>query len=365
MPSQNKEINPRFDSLSASPKLNKEYKVFLNELKNKIRNARLKAALAVNQEVIELYWYIGQQIIEKQKTTNWGDKLIETLSNDLRHSFSETRGFSPASLKRMRMFAEYYPNIEFGSQAVTQLPWGHIQLLLFKVKDGKIREWYAEQCLENGWSRPTLEKYISNNLFDAQGCQANKATNFLVRLPSPQSQIAQDMIKNPYNFDFLGLHDEAHEREIEHASIQHITKFMLELGKRFAFVGSQVPLTINHEEFFIDMLFYNLQLRCYTVIELKATKFKPEHAGQLNFYLSAVDDLLRHPDDNPSIGLLLCKSRDKVIAEYALRGIEKPIGVSEYQLTRAIPENLKSNLPTVEEIEAELNELEDNHGENQ
>lgn len=358
MTTRNKKMKLTTDAINLSPELTKEYKIFLGELKGKIQSARLKAALAVNHEVIELYWYIGRQIIEKQKITSWGDKLVETLSRDLRHSFPETRGFSPASLKRMRMFAEYYPELKFGSQAVTQLPWGHIQLLLFKVKDEKIREWYAEKCWENGWSRPILEKYIKNNLFASQGCQANKATNFLTRLPSPQSQIIQDMIKNPYNFDFLGLHDEAHEREIEHASIQHITKFMLELGKGFAFVGSQVPITINDEEFFIDMLFYNLQLRCYTIIELKATKFKPEHTGQINFYLSAVDDLMRHPTDNPSIGLLLCKSRDKVVAEYALKSIEKPIGISEYQLTRAIPENLKSSFPTIEEIELELNELE-------
>jgi len=171
--------------------------------------------------------------------------------------------------------------------------------------------------------------------------------------------LAQELLKQPYNFDFLGLHDEAHEREIEHASIQHITKFMLELGKGFAFVGSQVPITIHDDQFFIDMLFYNLHLRCFTVIEFKATKFKPEHAGQLNFYLSAVDDLMKHENDNPSIGLLLCKSRNKVVAEYALKDIQKPIGVSEYQLTRAIPENLQKDLPTVEEIEAELNESED------
>ena len=257
------------------------------------------------------------------------------------------------------MLAEYYPSIEFGSQPVTQLPWGHIQLLLFKIKDENIRSWYATQCLENGWSRHTLEKYIRNNLFSAQGCPANKTTNFLTQLPAPQSSLAHDMIKNPYNFDFLGLHDEAHEREIEHASIQHITKFMLELGKGFAFVGSQVPITINEDEFFIDMLFYNLHLRCFTVIEFKATKFKPEHTGQLNFYLSAVDDLMKHKDDNPSIGLLLCKSRNKVVAEYALKDIQKPIGVSEYQLTRAIPEELQKDLPSIEEIEAELNESRD------
>lgn len=358
MTEKSKNIKTKVQETAISLKLDREYKTFLNDLKSKIQSARLKAALVVNHEVIELYWYIGGQIIEKQKTAHWGDKLLEALSSDLRHSMPETRGFSPTSLKRMRMFAACYPQLEFGSQAVTQLPWGHIQLLLFKIKDMKIREWYAMQCLENGWSRPTLEKYIKNDLFTAQGCKTNKATNYLTRLPAPQSSLAQDMIKNPYNFDFLGLHDEAHEREIEHASIQHITKFMLELGKGFAFVGSQVPITINDDEFYIDMLFYNLRLRCFTVIEIKTTKFKPEHAGQLNFYLSAVDDLMKHPTDNPSIGILLCKSRDKLIAEYALKDIAKPIGVSEYQLTRAIPENLKTTLPTVEEIEAELNEIE-------
>lgn len=359
MTSLQKEIETKKPEILNSFRLDKEYKTFLDHLKHKVQSARLKTALAVNQEVIALYWYIGKQILEKQKTTNWGDKLLEVLSSDLRNLFPETRGFSATSLKRMRMFAACYPQLEFGSQPVTQMPWGHIQLLLFKIKDVQIQAWYAVQCLENGWSRLTLEKYIKADLFTTQGCKANKATNFLKRLAAPQSAWAQDIIKNPYNFDFLGLHDEAHEREIEHASIHHITKFMLELGKGFAFVGSQVPITINDEEFFIDMLFYNLRLRCFTVIEIKTTKFKPEHTGQLNFYLNAVDDLMKHPADNPSIGILLCKSRDKLVAEYALKSIEKPIGISEYQLTRAIPENLKATLPTVEEIEAELNEIED------
>jgi predicted nuclease of restriction endonuclease-like (RecB) superfamily len=360
MTKQSKKIKPRTtQEETTSLNLDKEYSAFLNDLKSKIHSARFKTALAVNHEVIKLYWYIGRQIIKKQKVTDWGDKLLETLSKDLRHFFPETRGFSPISLKRMRMFAACYPTLEFGSQPVTQLPWGHIQVLLFKIKDEKIRAWYAMQCLDNGWSRLTLERYIKNDLFTAQGCETNKATNFLTQLPSPQSSLAQEIIKSPYNFDFLGLHDDAHERAIEHASIQHITKFMLELGKSFAFVGSQVPITINDEEFFIDMLFYNLRLRCFTVIEIKTTKFKPEHTGQLNFYLSAVDDLMRHPTDNPSIGILLCKSRDKLVAEYALKDIRKPIGVSEYQLTRAIPEELKANFPTIEEIETELNELEE------
>ena len=209
--------------------------------------------------------------------------------------------------------------------------------------------------------RETMEKQIKGKLFDRQGVSSVKASNYLDRLPAPQSMLAQEILKQPYNFDFLGLHDDAHEREIEHASIQHITKFMLELGKGFAFVGNQVPITINDDEFFIDMLFYNLHLRSFLVIEIKSTKFKPEHTGQLNFYLNAVDDMMRHPGDNPSIGLLLCKSRNKTVAEYALKSIEKPIGISEYELIRAVPENLKPGLPSIEEIEAELNEIEDSN----
>jgi len=332
------------------------YKTLLTEIKDKIRSGRLQAALAVNKEVISLYWYIGKRIIEKQAETKWGDKLIITLSNDLQHAFPETHGFSTRNLKYMRQFASFYKKLEFGQQAVAQLPWGHIILLLQRVKDTIMQEWYAQQTIENGWSRYTLEDYIKQNLYERQAIEANKVTNFLQRLPSPQSRLAQDLIKNPYSFDFLGLHDEAYEREIEYASIQHIVEFMLALGKSFAFVGHQVPIIINDNEFFIDMLFYNLKLRCYTVLEIKSTKFKPEHAGQLNFYLNAVDDLMRHSDDNPSIGLLLCKSRDKVVAEYALHRVESPIGISEYQLTKAIPEKLKGSLPTIEEIEAELNE---------
>jgi predicted nuclease of restriction endonuclease-like (RecB) superfamily len=219
------------------------------------------------------------------------------------------------------------------------------------------REWYAKHTLEESWARSTLEKYIEQNLYQQQGVASNKTSNFLARLPDSQSRLAQEILKNPYNFSFLGLHEESHEREIEHASIQHITKFLLELGKGFAFVGAQVPIEVGDKEFFIDMLFYHLKLHSYVVVELKATSFKPEHTGQLNFYLSVVDDLVKSSQDNPSIGLLLCKSRDKVIAEYALRSIEKPIGVSEYDLVKAIPDKLKINLPTVEEIEAELNKI--------
>lgn len=340
--------------VETSLSLPNEYKTFLIELKEKIRSARLKAVLAVNHELVRLYWHVGKQIINKQ---NWGSKFIDTLSNDLRQSFPETHGFSVRNLHRMRQLAIYYPDFTILPQAVAELPWGHISLLMQTVKDNSIRIWYAEQAVDQGWSRATLERHVKDNLYQRQAIESNKASNYLQRLPPVQSVLAQDLLKSPYNFDFLGLHDEAHERQIEHTSIEHITKFMLELGKSFAFVGRQVPITIDDEEFFIDMLFYNLKLRCFLVVEIKSTKFKPEHTGQLNFYLSAVDDLMKHPTDNPSVGLLLCKTRNKTVAEYALKSIEKPIGVSEYQLIRSIPEDLKTNFPTIEEIEFELNEV--------
>lgn len=335
--------------------IDKRYKNFLNDIKSMIRSRRLRAAIAVNQELIAMYWHIGKQIIEKQKETAWGSKLIDVLSNDLNNAFPETTGFSSTNLKRMRHFAELYQNIEIGAQTVPQLPWGHIILLIQKVKNSSAREWYAQQAIENGWSRFTLADHIKQELYQRQAVDAVKTTNFLKRLPSPQSRLAQDLIKNPYNFDFLGLHDDAYERDIEHASVQHITKFMIEMGKGFAFVGTQVPVVIDDQEFFIDMLFYNLVLRCFVVVEIKSVKFKPEHAGQLNFYLSAVDTTMRHKDDQPTIGLLLCKSRNKIVAEYSLKDIEKPIGISEYKLTKALPKKLKNTMPTIAEIEAELN----------
>jgi predicted nuclease of restriction endonuclease-like (RecB) superfamily len=343
----------------------KSYISLFNQLKEKIRTTQFQAALAINREVISLYWYIGNQILIKQQQAPWGGKLIEILSQDLQSAFPETRGFSVRNVERMRQFAQAYPSLELSAQAVPQLPWGHIVLLLQKIKDLEEREWYARQTLEEGWSRPTLEQFIKKNLYKQQAISTNKTSNFLVRLPSPQSSLAQDILKNPYNFEFLGLHDEAHERDIENASISHITKFLLELGKGFAFVGKQVPISLEDEDYFIDMLFYHLKLHSYVVVELKATKFKPEHAGQLNFYLNLVDDQLKTSIDNPSIGLLLCKSKSKIMAEYALKGIEKPIGVSEYHLTKAIPEKLKGSLPTIEEIEAEFNEISDKNDEHE
>jgi len=338
--------------------LDQEYEHLFAEIKTKIQTSRLQAALAVNREVIYLYWFIGKKIIEKQSQTNWGDKLLETLSHDLQQTFPETYGFSVRNLGRMRQLAKEYP-VEITTQSVSQLPWGHIMLLIQRIKIMPVRDWYIAQTVENGWSRYALEDQIKKNLYQRQAIDEHKTTNFLYKLPSPISRLTQDMVKSPYNFDFLGLHDQAQEREIEFASVQHITKFMLALGKGFAFVGNQFSIIIDDQEFFIDMLFYNYILRSFVVCEIKSTKFKPEHIGQLNFYLSAIDDKLRHKDDNPSIGLLLCKSRNKVIAEYALKSIEKPIGISEYELTKALPGKLQGIMPSIEEIEAELNNLED------
>ncbi len=333
-------------------KLSKEYASLFNELKEKIRNTQIRVAMAVNQEVIRLYWDMGKQILEKQQQTQWGSKLIETLSHDLLSAFPETRGFSVRNIERMRQFAQFYPVLDFAAQAAPQLPWGHIILLIQKIKVFEECEWYAHQTIEHGWSRTTLETYIKRNLYQQVAIE-NKASNFLMRLPPPQSILAQDILKNPYNFDFLGLHDDALERDIEHGLTAHITKFLLELGKGFAFIGRQVPISLE-EDYFIDMLFYHLKLRSYVIVEIKSTKFKPEHAGQLNFYLNLVDAQLKGPEDNASIGILLCKSRSKIVAEYALKGIEKPIGISEYELTKAIPEKLKGSLPSIEELEAEL-----------
>lgn len=332
----------------------KKYVNLLKQIKERIGAARIRAALAVNAELIQLYWYIGNQIIEKQKETKWGSKLLESLSKDLRQAFPDTQGFSVRNLERMRQFSSIYSD-SIAAQAVSQLPWGHIVLLIQKAKNSEERAWYIEKTVEGGWSRPTLKDQIENKLYKRQKASKDKTSNFLARLPHPHSHLAQDLLKNPYNFDFLGLAQDAYEKEIEHASVQHIAKFLLELGRGFAFIGTQVPLEVGENEYFVDMLFYHLKLHCYVVIELKATAFKAEHAGQLNFYLNVVDEHLRAAEDNKTIGLLLCKERDKVVAEYALKGIEKPIGVSEYKLSKAIPKKLQGNLPSINEIEAELN----------
>ena len=331
--------------------LSTDYKDWLIQLKTRIQGARQQALLAANQTQIRLYHEIGREILERQGQQGWGAKVIDRLSADLREAFPDMKGLSSRNLKYMKYFAEFCPDLQFGQQSAAQLPWFHIVLLLTKVSEPVEREWYAQQAIQNGWSRLTLESNIKNQLYRRQG---TAITNFAERLPVPHADMASQILKDPYHFDFLGLGEEAHERDIENALMRHITRFLLELGAGFAFVGRQFRLEVGEEEFFIDLLFYHVRLKCYVVVELKAAKFKPEHAGQLNFYLSAVDAQIKSPDDKPTIGLLLCKSKDRLVAEYALSGIEKPMGVAEYELVRALPEPLDTCLPSIEEIEAAL-----------
>ena len=274
----------------------------------------------------------------------------------MRQEFPEMQGFSKRNLEHMRRFALLYPKIEFAKQAVSQLPWGHVVRLMQMIKDGVEREWYAIQTIKNGWSRSVLEMQIEGELYGRQAESSKKINNFHKQLPALQSDLANEMLKDPYNFDFLTIQGKARERAIEDALVTHIRDFLIELGQGFAFVGSQVPLAFDDQEFFIDLLFYHLHLRAFVVIELKAGKFKPEHTGQLGFYMAAVEDLMHKEGDNQTIGILLCKSKHKVVAEYALRNMGAPIGISEYTLAKALPKELKTNLPTVEEIEQELNE---------
>ena len=336
--------------------LDEKYKDFLNSMKDRLKTAQIRAALAANSELITFYWELGTDLIEKQKSYQWGDHFLEQFSHAMRQTFPEMRGFSVRNLQRMKQFATLYPDLQITTQAVSQLPWGHITRLIQMIKNDSQREWYAQQTIKNGWSRSILEMQIESGLYDRQAVSSKKITNYHEHLPTPQSDLANEILKDPYNFDFLTIQDDAHEREIENALVTHVRDFLLELGQGFAFVGSQVPLTFDDEEFFIDLLFYHLHLRAFVVVELKAGKFKPEHTGQLGFYLAAVDDLMRKEGDNQTIGILLCKSKNKVIAEYALRSVKVPIGVSEYTLSKYLPKEFKTNLPTVEEIEAELNE---------
>ncbi len=328
-----------------------DYPTLFAEIKSRVQSAQTRAALTVNAELIGLYWEIGRLIVERQQSEGWGARVIDRLAQDLKAAFPSMRGFSTRNLKYMAFFAQHCPATQFGQQPAAQLPWFHIVTLLTQLETADERAWYAQAAVQQAWSRASLQMHIKNCLRSRQG---SAVSNFATRLPSPDSLRAQETLKDPYLFDFLGLGDEAHERDIEDALIRHVTRFLLELGAGFAFVGRQFRLDVGGDEFFIDLLFYHTRLKCYVVVELKATAFKPEHAGQLNFYLSAIDAQVKAPDDKPTIGLLLCKTQNRVVAEYALSGIDKPIGVAEYQLVRSLPEPLDTSLPTIEEIEAEL-----------
>jgi predicted nuclease of restriction endonuclease-like (RecB) superfamily len=327
------------------------YEAFLGELKSRIRSAQVRAALSVNRELILLYWSIGNGILERQRSEAWGAKVIDRLAADLSRAFPGITGFRARNLKYMRSLAEAYPDPEFVQRVVALLPWGHNIRLLDTVKDPEERVWYIRQAVENGWSRNVLVHQIESGLYRRQG---KALTNFSRTLPAPHSELAQQVIKDPYNFDFLTLGPEIGERELERSLTEHVRDFILELGKGFAFLGSQFHLEVGGQDFFIDLLFYHVRLRCYVVIDLKIEDFKPEFAGKMNFYLSAVDEQLRHDQDHPSIGIILCKQRNNIIVEYALRDTNKPMGVAHYLLTpgEALPGDLQEDLPTAAELSA-------------
>ncbi|MBU6455406.1 MAG: DUF1016 family protein [Cyanobacteria bacterium REEB67] len=331
-----------------------DYRQFLDSLKEQIQTAQMQAAVTVNTQLISLYFNLGKAIVNRQEQAGWGDSVLDRLGTDLSSAFPEMKGFSQRNLYRMRTFyLAYKDDGDIFATAVAKIPWGHNIMILDKLKRAQERQWYVNQTLEHGWSRAILEYQIESGLHLRQGAAV---TNFKSTLPRQQSDLAQQVLKDPYNFDFLSLGAEAQERDIEKSLVDHIQRFLIELGLGFAFVGRQHRLDVGEQDFFIDLLFYHLRLRCYVVIELKAGEFKPEYAGQLNFYLSAVDDTLRHADDQPSIGLLLCKSKNQLIAEYALRDINKPIGISEIRFSESLPANLRGSLPTIEELEKELGE---------
>lgn len=328
-----------------------DYADFFKNLKLRINSSQLRASLSVNRELILLYWDIGKLILERQSSQGWGSKIIDRIASDLKNEFPDIKGFSPRNLKYMTTMAREYKDEAFVQQVVAQIPWGHNVRILDYIKDPVEREWYIRKTIENGWSRNVLVHQIESALYHRQG---QAITNFEQTLPVPQSDLARQILKDPYVFDFLSLGEEASERELEKALINHIKEFLLELGSGFAFVGSQYHLEIGKKDYYIDLLFYHLKLRSYVVIDLKMTDFEPEFAGKMNFYLSAVDDLLRHPSDNKTIGIIMCKSRDKITVEYAVRDINKPVGISSYLLTKMLPEDLKTNLPAIEDLEAEL-----------
>ncbi len=326
----------------------------LATLKERIRSAQLRAGLAVNQELVALYWEIGSDILENEKRLGWGAKVVDQISRDLHLAFPSMRGFSPRNLRYMKRFAASWERNLILQVPLAKLPWYHQITLLEKLSTKDERLWYAQAAVEFGWSQPVMTLQIETGL---QARKGKAITNFSKTLPTPLSDLAQDILKNPYNFDFLTVGEEAHERDLEKALLHHLRDFLLELGVGFAFVGSQYRIEVGGDEFFVDLLFYHLRLRAYVVLDLKMRRFQPEYAGKMNFYLSAVDDLLRQAGDKPSIGMILCRSRSQVVAEYALRDTKKPIGVSGFTVTEALPSELIGSLPTVQQLKNELDKV--------
>lgn len=369
---------------------NRDFKSWVSQLKQDIRNAQIKAAIKVNTELLRLYWRMGADICEKQKSASWGDGWLKELSRELMTEFPDMKGFSHRNLQYIRQWYLFYnqentivqqvvaqledvnvqqpvakldddmrqqPVAQISEDVFFSVPWGHHLYIISQCKDVSRAVFYLKKTVENGWSRAVLLNYLDTNLYERQGKAVN---NFNRLLANPQSELAAQTLKDPYNFDFLTLDGEYRERELEHALTHNVTRFLLELGTGFAFVGSQVPLQVGEDTVYPDLLFYHLELRCYVVVELKVTKFKGEHLGQLGVYVSAVNHIKKKPTDNPTIGLLICKTKNNVMAQYALESTNQPIGISEYQLSKLMPEHIQSQLPTIEDIEATLSDNDDN-----
>jgi len=356
-----------------------EYKQFMLDIKSKIQSSQIKAAIKVNVDLLKLYWNIAEMIVEKQKSSSWDDGLIDSISKDLKREFPRMKGFSKRNIEIMRQWYTFWSSStvitkqvvsqmenEKVQQVVAQLedtksrqvmdeifkiPWGHNILIITKIKEIEIAKFYIEKTIENAWSRAVLLHQIESSLHIRDKKSIN---NFDASLPPAQSDLAKALLKDPYRFDFLNLREKHDELELENSLTEHMTKFLLELGSGFAFVGRQYKLVVGGDEFKIDLLFYHIRLKCYIVVELKTVKFKPEFAGQLNFYVSAVDGEIRETNDNPTLGILICKSKNDTVVEYALQRVNSPIGVSEYELTSVLPDEFKSSLPSIEEIEAEF-----------
>ena len=346
----------------------KTYSTWLKELKQKVRLVQIKAAVKVNSELLRFYWELGLDIVDKQKNTKWGDGFLNQLSQDLSSTFPDMKGFSKRNLELIRKWYRFWSDStliakQLATQTesvhiipIFQIPWWHNIVIITKIQNSDKALFYVNKTIQNNWSRSVLTHHIESDLFKREG---KAVTNFEATLPAPQSDLAREILKDPYNFDFLTLTEKHNEKELENALVNHVTKFLLELGAGFSYIGRQYNLEINGDEFFIDLLFYHVKLHCYVVVELKSVKFKPEFAGKLNFYISAVDGILKSERDNPTVGILICKSKNNTVVEYALKDVHKPIGVSEYIITKNLPDEFKSSLPSIEEIEAELSGMED------
>lgn len=354
-----------------------DYQHWIVSIKSRVQASQIKAAVSVNRELLELYWFLGEQIIAKQQSAKWGDGFLKQMGKDLQADFPEIRGFSIRNLQRIRRWVEFWSgagaigkqdnsgtaanatqavaeSTSNAPQLVAQIPWGHNGVILEKLDDPSDALFYVQKTIENNWSRAVLTHQIESGLHLREGKAIN---NFEATLPTPESDLAKQLLRDPYNFDFLTLTERHNERELEEGLLEHLTKFLLELGAGFAFVGSQYKIEVDGDDYSIDLLFYHLRLHCYVVIELKVDKFKPEYAGKLNFYISAVDSQVRTDPDGQTIGILICKSKSDIKVEYSLRDLTKPIGVSEYQISEYLPDNLRSSLPTIEQIEAELGDM--------